>query len=104
MYSRRVASSGSHTRELAIGRTQAQANALKATGIVGVSIDMKITDGPTVRFTAIGIICSVGALQALAGRSCSDGGERQRDSSRRLWRGCRRRAGGGLEMAAEEGA
>jgi uncharacterized protein YbjQ (UPF0145 family) len=50
----------SSARELAIGRMQAQAKPLKATGIVGVSIDMKITDGPTVRFTAIGTAIAPG--------------------------------------------
>jgi hypothetical protein len=31
-----------------------QAAALKANGIVGVTINMKITSGPTIRFTALG--------------------------------------------------
>jgi uncharacterized protein YbjQ (UPF0145 family) len=50
----------STARELAISRMQAQGKPLKATGIVGVSIDMKITDGPTVRFTAIGTAIAPG--------------------------------------------
>jgi uncharacterized protein YbjQ (UPF0145 family) len=50
----------STARELAIGRMQAQATPLKARGIVGVSIDMKITDGPTVRFTAVGTAIAPG--------------------------------------------
>jgi uncharacterized protein YbjQ (UPF0145 family) len=50
----------STARELAIGRMQAQAAPLKARGIVGVSIDMKITTGPTVRFTAIGTAIAPG--------------------------------------------
>jgi uncharacterized protein YbjQ (UPF0145 family) len=50
----------STARELAIGRMQAQAAPLKARGIVGVSVDMKVTTGPTVRFTAIGTAIAPG--------------------------------------------
>ncbi len=50
----------STARELAIGRMQAQAAPLKARGIVGVSIDMKITTGPTVRFAAVGTAITPG--------------------------------------------
>ncbi|MEA2155674.1 MAG: hypothetical protein QOE11_1814 [Solirubrobacteraceae bacterium] len=41
-------------RELAMSRMQSQAGALRADGVVGVSIDMKTTYGPTVIFTGIG--------------------------------------------------
>lgn len=50
----------STARELAIGPVQGQAKRLEASGIVGVSIDMKITQGPTVRFTAIGTAIAPG--------------------------------------------
>jgi uncharacterized protein YbjQ (UPF0145 family) len=41
-------------RERAMTRMQAQAAKLGARGIVGVSIDTKITAGPTITFAAIG--------------------------------------------------
>jgi uncharacterized protein YbjQ (UPF0145 family) len=41
-------------RELAMHRMQDQAAKLRADGVVGVSIEMNITRGPTITFTAVG--------------------------------------------------
>jgi uncharacterized protein YbjQ (UPF0145 family) len=41
-------------REIAMHHMQTQATGLQADGVVGVSIDLKITPGPTIVFTALG--------------------------------------------------
>jgi uncharacterized protein YbjQ (UPF0145 family) len=46
-------------RELAMKRMQQQAKALSARGVVGVEVDMRITGGPTVRFSVLGTAITI---------------------------------------------